>query len=704
MSVGGQNSPQDDSIRRLRRQVEMALEQLASLSGSALPPGEFYQELLRKGLQGIDAPAGAVWLKSPQGYLQQQCSHNLGNIGLDDRPNCRQYHQELLKLAFTEQKPAYVAPNAFVDPQRQIGNLTDFAVAIAPIFSEDNQSFGVIEVFQKATWNANDLLSYTHHMAGYVSSYLRNNSNRKVAGQEQLWTQLEIYSRQVHQSLNPTEVAYTVANEGRRLLAVDRICVGIRHGKKVTVEAVSGADVVEKASTHIRRMRDLMDSVIAWGEKLVYRGSKDETLPPKVLAALELYLADQTPKFLEVLPVRDEREKPKDKETPKPVRSVIMMEMFDPPAQTDLIEQKLDVVAAHSAAALYNAAEMQQVPLKPLWWPLMKVQQGLGGKARFWVFFTLAMVALLVGAMVFVPYQLKLDSKGKLAPLDRHYVFSHSDGRIAEFKVRPNDEVQPGAPVALLFKQEWAQEIVSRQSQLEGLDRQIAQLSKFPEGMSPADREQRVRDALTKRIERKKTAEELSNFEKFYKCDLRYPGYYLVSAPETPPSKSTGRPRWRIITPDFREEMISKTVQPTDPILRVGNVDGGWEIVLKIPQKHIGQILRAFKENDAEFLWVDVLVTSAPVPGYQGKGKLYRRDVSAQAVPNQDDQNESEPVIFSYVRINTEDIPEEYHIDERLLVTDVEVHAKVLCGSHSLGYSLFYGVWEFLYEKIIFFF
>ena len=705
MSVGGQNSLNEDSVRRIRRQVELAVEQLASLSGSNMPPGEFYEELLRKGLDGIDAPAGAVWIKSPQGFLQQQCQSNLGNIGLDDRPDGRQSHQQLLRFAFTQGKPGLIGPRQRADGDKEAGNPTDFTLALAPILNEDNQPLGIIEIFQKSNWHPQDLITYTIQMAGYASGYLRNTSNAKTAGQEQAWTQLETFSRQVHATLNPTEVSYIVANEGRRLIGCDRISVGIRHGTKVAVEAVSGADIVEKASTHIRRMRDLMDAVVKWGEKLVYRGTRDETLPPKVLAALDEYLIEQSPKLLEVLPIRDEREKPKEKEIAKPVRSVVLMEMFDPPAQTGPLEQKLEVVSAHAVAALYNAAELKAVPLKPLWWPLMRVQQGLGGKTRFWLAFSAVLAVLVIGALVFLPYQLKLDSKGKLAPLDRHYVFSHSDtGRIMEFKVRPNDEVLPGAPVAILFKQEWAQEIVSRQKQLEGLDNLIRQLGTSSEGLSPADKGTRERDMAAKKIERRKIVEELEIFERVYKCDLTRPGYFFVSAPETPPSKSNGRPRWRIITPDFREEMTNKTVQNTDPILRVGNVDGGWEVVLKIPQKHVGQLLRAYKDTGEDFLWVDVLVTSAPTPGYKGKGKLYRRDVSAQAVPNQDDQNETEPVVYAYVRINTEDIPKEDHIDEGLLVTDVEVHTKVLCGNHSLGYSLFYGVWEFLYEKVIFFF
>ena len=116
------------------------------------------------------------------------------------------------------------------------------------------------------------------------------------------------------------------------------------------------------------------------------------------------------------------------------------MEMFDPPEQTEPLEQKLDVVAAHSATALYNAAEMKRVPLKPLWWPLMQVQQGLGGKARFWTFFTIATLVLLTLALTVIPYPLKLDANGKLAPLERYYVFSPQDAQIEEFLVQP----QPG--------------------------------------------------------------------------------------------------------------------------------------------------------------------------------------------------------------------------------------------------------------------
>ena len=50
------------------------------------------------------------------------------------------------------------------------------------------------------------------------------------------------------------------------------------------------------------------------------------------------------------------------------------------------------------------------------------------------------------------------------------------------------------------------------------------------------------------------------------------------------------------------------------------------------------------------------------------------------------------------------DIDEDDRIPPEYLVTGTEVHAKVRCGNRAMGYSLFYGVWEFFYEKVVWFF
>jgi hypothetical protein len=140
-------------------------------------------------------------------------------------------------------------------------------------------------------------------------------------------------------------------------------------------------------------------------------------------------------------------------------------------------------------------------------------------------------------------------------------------------------------------------------------------------------------------------------------------------------------------------------------LLRLGDQQGEWEVELKIPQKHIGQVKKAFTYLGTDELDVDLLVRSEPTTVY--KGKLHIKSIAGEATPNKDDNNEAEPVVVAWVRLSGDGIPKGYCLPEQapeLLVADTEVHAKIRCGDHRMGYSLFYGVWEFFYEKVVFFF
>ena len=65
---------------------------------------------------------------------------------------------------------------------------------------------------------------------------------RHLADKQTLWEQLETFTRTAHEKLDVRETAYTIANEGRRLIGCDRVSVAIKHGGKCRIEAVSGQD------------------------------------------------------------------------------------------------------------------------------------------------------------------------------------------------------------------------------------------------------------------------------------------------------------------------------------------------------------------------------------------------------------------------------------------------------------------------------
>jgi len=701
-----------ETVRRFSRQIDQTSELMGRLSGSQMPAADFFQTLTTRTISLVDGAGGAVWLKSPQGHLQLQHQTNMALVGLEDTIDGRARHNYLLKHALDSKQFVFldVGMSITTAQQVEIANPSSFPVFIAPILSDQGELYGLFEIWLGAgsdvKWRTPHL-NCVNHMAGFASNYLRLNTALRNTLQEQIFTDLESFSRQIHASLNPTEVAFLVANEGRRLIGCDRLSAGVRHGRHTTIEAVSGSDVVEKASVQVRAMRDLFDAVLDWNEQLVYQGTRDSTLPPAVLAALDEYLAQSNPKLLILQPLRDERElrKDRDKEAkPYPARSALLLEAFDPPESNDTMRQKFDIVSGHAASALYNAAEHKRIPFAFIWKPILALQGAAGGKRRFYTYLALGLLSVVILALCLVPYPLKLDAKGQLEPEEWNFIFPTGQGRVLQFKVGPGQTIRPNTPIAILTDHDLGREIDEKLGEIRKSEAAVSVLgSQATDQLLPPTKRKEKADELDR--ERNHLANlnnQLNLMLDEHKADRNAPGQFTVFAPEFRRSRNSNGPTvWKVVSADFAHQLVNRWMRPTDPLLRVGNTAGAWQIEMKIPQKHVSQMLRAFKTDSRdEYLEVDVLVTSAPTQTF--KGRLYRRDISAEAVQNRDDHNESELIVYAYVRVNDPDMPKEDHIPPELLVTGVEVHTKIRCGNHSLGYSLFHGAWEFFYEHVIF--
>lgn len=716
MSTNPPTGQQPDK-NRFSQQIDDAFSEASKLAGSTLAPTEFYEKFLNVAIKAIGAPAGAVWLRTPQGFLQVACQLNLDKVGLDAKRGGRQCHNEILRQVFQAQPPRSV----MIEPQGQVSglaepgqvparNLTDYFTLFAPIVQQDKTAMGLLEIFQEANHDPRmypTFLNYSVQMAGYASQYHTFTHTRQAAGLDKVYTQVESFARLIHSTLNPTECAYHVANEGRRLIECDRLCVGIRHGKKSTVEAVSGADVVEKAATHVRRMRALFDSVLTWGDKLVFKGEKDESLPPAVLHALDDYLAESQPKLLVVQPIRDDREK----DDKKPARSVLLLESFNPPENIEPMIQKLDIVAKHAASALYNAAELKSIPLKTVWWPVKKVQDGLGGKARLITLSIVVALIVLTVAMVFVPYQLKMDAKGELQPKELQVIYAHETGKLRWMAYKPGDKINPDAIVAEMTSDEIGDkylkvlgEIATRRKRVETM--KAVNTSNF----SPSDlatHNQRLAEDEVNILSNETLLQQMIRDNNLDPARL---GWMSVKAPLFDPSKVPSTAKWTVLNSDNSNELMNRVLKQADPIQKVGYTEGEWHIQVKVPQRNLGHVLKAFADKNyhqvddkgKKYLDVDLLVTSESDTKYYGR--LYEDDLAREVIPNKDDHNESEPVSIGYVKIDIGQIPENRRVPRTLFASGQEVHIRIRCGDHALGYSLFHGVWEWFYEKVVFFF
>jgi hypothetical protein len=695
------------------RRIDQIVEEVAQLAAADMPPGVFFQEFLMRVLAGIEAQAGAVWIRNPQGFLQLQYQSQIDSVGLDNHKNGRQSHNELLRQAIQTAKPILLEPYGSTGILEGIpaGNPTDFVVLLVPILLDEKTALGLVEVWEEPRWDARTKrahLNYLVQMAAYASGYVRNQQSRQMLNQEQLWSQLEAFSCQIHSTLDITTVSYHVANEGRRLVGCDRVCVAVREGKKAKIEAVSGADVVEKRSAQIKLMRKLCQAVLQWDEKLVYRGVKDDGLPPDVYEALDKYLAESAAKLLVLQPLRDQREKDTQTKEYKPgkARSALLLECYEPPAQPEPIIARLDVVGRHAASALYNSTEMRNIPLRFLWRPIMAVQEGLGGKTRFITFLISTACILLIFAMVLVPWELKMDAKGQLLPKERVWIYSPREGRIEQFDVEPNSVVTRNQVLIEMYDPNLHKEFNELSGKLASATERIRinenQLQST--GLAQQDRDRLTAQLADAKIGKIQAEYQLNVLNTLFPKGAK-PGFFQIMAPKQLANRQMiqGEADWLVLSGSDIRDLKGKSVKPSDPLLRIGQVSGEWEIELKIPQKHIGKVLAAFKTDDLdEKLDVDLKLESQVTKTY--RGKLARRDINPEAVPNKDEHSESDPVVYAYVRVSGDDIPEGDRIPIDNQLAGVEVKAKIRCGSHPMGYSLFYGIYEYLCDKIFYLF
>jgi hypothetical protein len=377
------------------------------------------------------------------------------------------------------------------------------------------------------------------------------------------------------------------------------------------------------------------------------------------------------------------------------------------------------VVGAHAAPALYNAAELKRVPLKFLWWPLAKLQEGVGGRTKFFTLLALLLVAGLVGCLAAVPYPLRMEAKGQLLPVEIAQVFPKREAIVRDIHIKPGAEFPQDFAAFTLYSDRLEREIRDAQGKLNEASGKVKSVELALRELSAGEQNETERikyqsELVVARLNAEAARQERQTLITLYRAEENQPGVFYAALPRFDPLRlrpDGPKPQWKVVSEERGETLRNKTVQPDQELVRIGNVAGEWHVELKIPQRNIGQILRAFadpryhKEEPAtrrKYLDVDVLLASRPDSSYLGR--LYADDVVPQAVPNKTDHDETEPVVIAYVKLSAADLPEAARIPGDQFVTGLEVRTRVRCGDRSLGYSLFHGVWEWFYETVVFFF
>ena len=477
----------------------------------------------------------------------------------------------------------------------------------------------------------------------------------------------------VHRGLDSQATAFTIVNECRRLVRCDRVSIALRHGRHYVVQAVSGLDTIDRRAAEVRQLGQLATVVAATQRPLWYTGDGRD-LPPQIDKPLQSYLDQSHAKLLALVPLvppaDNSESSASSQQNQGPPLGMLIAEQMADSRMPDGFQDRLDVVAVHSAAALANALEHESLFLLPLWRALGKAQWIVQARTLPKTVAVVGALVLAIAALVLVPADFHLAAKGKLQPAVRREIFAHLDGIVVDVPVKHEQMVRAGDVLARMANNGLEVDIVDAIGRKRTTQERIRSLTR-------AQFDQR----LTVEQQNKIAGEmlELAQTEESIDRELallREQQQQLVLR-----SEMDGQ----VVTWNVGDVLSRRPVQRGQALMTVVDPRGNWELELYLPVGRAGHLAAAMADHQ-EPLRVTFFLASHP--GAEFSGQVV--EVHRLAEVRGEDGN----TVLVRVALDKSKLPE--------LRSDTTVTARIECGRRSIGFVVFHELMETVQTKVMF--
>ena len=672
-------------LEQTKNQIRKLVAEIAELAESDIQPAEFHVEFLNRVVAAVAASGGALWLMDGRGGLKLQHQLEFGLTGLLDGRTRTQPHDALLGCMIRANQPQIIPPGAVVDGVPGAANPTGFAIILAPLMV-DKQVVGLVEILMDPTRRAatqKSTLRFVSDLCDLAGQYLKNRSMRQMVSQQRMWTQLELFSQAIHSSLDLKETAYSVANEGKRLVGCDRLSVALKLGGRAMVEAVSGQEVVEQRANLIRELTRLCKAVIHSGEDLVYTGNT-ENFAPEIRDALEMYVDESGSKaVIIVLLHKPEVEAGKDKVA---YGCLVAEQIGDELASTDA-HARTEVVARHASTALWNAREYDKIFMRPLLKAIGSPWRFFKGRTLAKIVAVLLGIVALIGVLAFVPWKLTIEGRGSILTKERTNTYAPMPGIVNEVFVEHGQKVRKGDVLVKLQSKELEKNLAEARKELNSA---IAQQGTLRTQMARTGTKEEERTQLKGQFREAQVKQE--GTEELIRILTEQDESLTVRAPQDGIVTS-----WEV-----RKNLLGRPVEQGTELLAIADIEGDWDLEVEVPDGEMGPIKDAQSKLNAQVAagtkdpgsTLDAYFVSATDPQHKYPGYVKRIASTATTV-------EGKHVAKVTVGFSRQ-VREDFLKNNREFRPGAEVRARVNCGQARLAYVLLRDVIHFFHETILF--
>lgn len=666
--------PEKDPVKEVRDRIIQLAREIEEFSKSNVPPKTFFTEFLKRVVAAVGARAGVVWMRNAN-RIELLAEQGLDKTGFNNNPNALSSNQKLLGEVLSHGQACTYQPGETSE------TLPTEDMLVLAALQQNKEVVGVVEIFQRAdTPKAArpGFLQFVEQMTGYACRYL----DRQATAQHdhgvtvgKVAEEFEQFILQLHKSLDPREVAFTAANDGRLLVGCDRMSVAVLDGKKAVIRAISGQESVNQRANLVRKMTDLAQDVISTGETLSYTGKIDQ-LAPKTEKVLGDFIQESGSRMVLVIPVFEPEELiKKDDDGPRPkvkvrkaVGGIIVEQVSESQPKPGVVD-KADLLADHVGSAIYNAKRFHRIFLMPVWVKLGKAWSLLEGKNGTKAMLAVAALVLVIAALWLVQWDYRVEGEGRMMPVVQKDVFAPWDGDVVDIKVDSGQRVKKGDLLIVVENKELNQQYVAAGTDLAAKEAVRAGL----EAQLKRTIEQTERDKLNGQL--LQTAAEAEGLirqrevleERLSSLNVTAPIDGIVS------------------TFQIRQLLQNRPVKRGEVLLEIKDDSQDWRLELDVQDHRMGHIIDAQKKLATQTLKVEyVLATDSE--------KTFDAVLGEMATRTNPSEEKGAVVVF-FAPIDVKALPRGPRIG-------AEVRAKISCGKKALGYVLFGDVIEFLYKYL----
>ncbi len=347
----------------------------------------------------------------------------------------------------------------------------------------------------------------------------------------------------------------------------------------------------------------------------------------------------------------------------------LVIEQFRSSEPAPHLQERVDLIADHVSAALHNAREHERIVFLPLWKGLGRVSEWFYGRKLMKTLAVLAGVLVVILALVFVPWDYRVEGEGQLMPVEQRQVFAQVDGEVIQVLAEGGAHVAKGQPILKLKNDELHTQLLAARNEL--AEKQQLALTLYAEigELSGSDEEKEKLKLQGQLVETK--IEIIGLKEQIAIYEDREAHLTVLS-----PIDGV------LATFQVEQKLLDRPVRRGEALVEVLDESGPWRLELEVEEHRLGHILEGQKKLHTAHLPVEFVLGTRPEDTYTGSVEdiATRADVAA----------EKGTIVEIYTKINADDLP----ADRRRI--GAEVRAKINCGKSSLGYVLFGDVIEFV--------